>query len=101
MADFQLTFIIAQMKAVAMAVAEEAARGAVAGAFPFVGAVGLVAVLPYIPELVFVDVALMVAGADAGTGSDSAVGHDGTYGDASLTEEGKVAHLTFVVAHES
>lgn len=101
MAYHKLAFVVAQVEAVAVAVAEETARGAVVGAFPFIGAVGLVAVLPDIPELVLVDVALMVAGTDASTGGNGAVGHDRAHGDSSLTEEGEVAHLAFIVAYKS
>ena len=100
-ANHETAFVVAQVKAVAVTVAEETALGAVAGALPGVGAVGLVAVLPDVPELVLVDVALMIVGTDAGTGSDGAVGHDGADGDTRLAEEGKVAHLALVVAHES
>ena len=101
MANHELAFVVAQVKAVAVAVAEETARGAVASALPRIGAVGLVAVLPDIPELVLINVALMVAGTDAGTGGNGTVGHDGAHGDAGLTEEGEVAHFAFVVAHKT
>ena len=100
MAYHEAAFIVAQMKTVTVAVTEETTFGTVASALPLVGAVGLVAVLPDIPKLVLVDVALMVAGTDAGTGGNGSVGHDRPYGDACLTEEGEVAHFAFVVAHE-
>ena len=59
---------VTQVHAAAQAVFEILARGACSGAHPFPVAVGLEAPLPDIHQVVPVDVALVVVGADAGAG---------------------------------
>ena len=66
MAYQQFAFPVAQVHAVAPAIAEIVARGTFACAHPFAVAVGKEAVFPYVHELVLIDVALVIIGADAG-----------------------------------
>lgn len=98
MAEQQFAVAVAQVHAIALTVAEVLAVGTLAATHPFTVAVGGIAVLPDIHEVVLVDVALMVVGTDAGTGGNGAVGHHGTNGDTGLTGEQPVAHLTLVIA---
>ena len=81
----QLAFFVAKVHPVASAVAEIFTCGALIRFHPFAVAIGEVASLPYLHEVILVDIPLMVVGADAGTGADCAVGHHRAYGDASLT----------------
>lgn len=101
MAYQQFAFFVAQVHAVAPAIAEIVARGTFAGAHPFAVAVGEEAVFPYIHKFVLIDVALMIVGADAGARRDGAVYQYRADGDACLTTEQVVAHVSFVVAQEA
>ena len=76
MAKQEFAVAIAQMHAVASTVAEVLTLGAFVLLHPFAVAIGVIAVFPDFHEVVFVDVALIIVGADAGTGSNRAVGHD-------------------------
>ena len=89
------------MHAVALTVTEVFAVGTLVTTHPFTIAVQHIAVLPYIHEVILIDVALIVVCADAGTGSDGTVGHHGAHADAGLTGEETVAHLAFVVAEKT
>ena len=60
------------MHAAAIAITEHIALGTVVTAHPFSVAVNIKASLPYIHEVVSVDIALMIVGAYAGTGGDGA-----------------------------
>ena len=62
------------MEAVAEAVAPHLAVRALTGFHPFAVAIKLKTVLPDIPEAVFIDVSLMIVGADAEAARDGAVG---------------------------
>ena len=89
------------MHAVTLTVAEVATVGAIARLHPFPMAVGRVAVLPYVHKVVFVDVALMIVGTDAGTRPNRAVGQHAAHRDACLAGEEQVAHFALVVAQEA
>lgn len=69
MAMFDGAIFLTQMESVALAIAEHRALFADAGLHPPAVTEGTVAVFPYIPEVVFVDVSLRVVGSDAGTGA--------------------------------
>ena len=56
---------IAEVHAIAFAVAPECAVGALSGLHPLVVTVWLEFTLPHFPEVIFVDVALSVVGANA------------------------------------
>ena len=62
------------MEAVAKAVAPHLAVCALTGFHPFAVAIFFKSVLPDIPETVFIDVSLMIVGADAEAARDGAVG---------------------------
>ena len=96
----ELSVAVAEMHASAAAVAEETAVGALALLHPRTVAEGTEALLPDVHEMVGVDVALMVVGADAGAGRDGAVGQHGGDADACLAEEERVAHVALVVAQK-
>ena len=97
----QATFIIAQMHAVAVTIAEETAVGTLSCALPVVGAVRMITVFPHIHEVVLVDISLIIVGTDACAGGDGTIRHHGTNGDARLTGKRMVANLAFVVAYKS
>lgn len=73
------------MEAVALAVTPHLAITALVLFHPFSVAVDLVVVLPYVPEAVFVNVALMVVASDAETARDGTVCKDGCNVDAGTT----------------
>ena len=88
----QATFIIAQMHAVAVTIAEETAVGTLSGALPVVGAVRMIAIFPHIHEVVLIYITLIVVGTDACAGSNGTIRHHGTNGDACLTRKRMVAN---------
>lgn len=89
------------METVAFAVSEHPAVGAYAGFHPLPVAELLVAVFPYIPEIVGVYVALSVVGAYAGTCAYASVDENGTYGDARVAAVEIAPDLAFVVSEET
>ena len=101
MAEQQFPVAVAQMHTVTLTVTEIAARGTIVLLHPLTVAILLVTALPYIHEVILIDIALIVVGSDAGTGSDGTVGHHGAHADTRLTGEETVTHLALVVAEES
>lgn len=83
--EFAVT--VAQVHPVATTIAEVPAVGTLASTHPLTVAVGSIAVLPHLHEVILIDVPLGIVGPDAGTGGNGTVGHDGADGDASLTGE--------------
>ena len=77
----QAAFIIAQMHAVAVTIAEETAVGTLSGALPVVGAVRMIAIFPHIHEVVLIYITLIIVGTDACAGSNGTIRHHGTNGD--------------------
>ena len=65
LADLQFSVAVAEMEAVAEAVAPHLAFGTLAGFHPFAVAVKLESVLPDVPEAVLIDISLMVVGSYA------------------------------------
>ena len=65
-ANQELAIIIAEVHAVAFAVAEHFAIGTFVFLHPITMAVFLETIVPNVPETILVDVALMVVGANAG-----------------------------------
>ena len=55
----QIAFVVAQVHTITLAVAEHIAVGTLAVAHPFAVAEWLKSVLPYIPKVILVDVALI------------------------------------------
>ena len=64
---------VAEVEAVAEAIAPHLAVGTLPGLHPFPVAIDLELVLPHVPKAVLVDVALMVVGTDAEAARDGAV----------------------------
>ena len=89
------------MHTIAPAIAEILAVGTLAGAHPLSMAIGRIAVLPYLHEVILVDIALSVVGTNTGTGTNGTVSHHGTYCHTSLTREETIAHFALIVAEES
>ena len=89
------------MQAGAFAVAPVFAFFAVADFSPTVVAHHLVAVLPYIPQVVFVDVTLDVVAAQARACRDAAIAKHRGYVHAGTAEERVVASVFFVAAEEA
>ena len=73
LANLQLPVTIAQVHAIALAIAPHLAMLALVGLHPFPVAVNLEFVLPNVPETVLVDIALMVIAADAKTARNRAI----------------------------
>lgn len=101
MAEDETALAIAQVHAVAPAEPPIATVLAVVLAHPVALAIGQITVLPYVHEVVVIDIALMIVGTDAGTGGDGAVGHHGAYRHTCLTVEKHIANLTFVTTQET
>lgn len=98
MAQQQPAFGVAQVHAVAPAVAEILTRGAFAGAHPRPVAVRKEATLPHVNEIIGVNIALMIIGPYARARRYRAVNKHGTYRHAGLAEEQMVAHVAFIPA---
>ena len=79
LANLQLPVTVAQMHAVALAIAPHLAMLTLVGLHPFSVAVDLEFVLPNVPKTVLVDIALMVVAADAEATRNGAVGQYGSY----------------------
>ena len=60
LADLKLAIAVAKMESVALAVAPHFAMGAIVSLHPATVSIDLEFVLPYLPEAILVDVALMV-----------------------------------------
>ena len=81
--DLQFTVAVAEVHTIAHAIAPHLAMLALVGLHPFPVAVNLEFVLPYVPETILVDVALMVVAADTEATRDGAVGQHRSHVDAS------------------
>ncbi len=100
-AEEESAIVVAQVHAATLAVAPHVAVGTGSGLFPRTVAEQLETVLPDIPEIVAVDIALMVVGTDAAASRDASVVEHGAYGDTGLAEEGTVAHVELMMTEES
>ena len=76
MTEQQIAVIVVQMHAVAFAIAEHVAVGTLSFPGPFPVAIFLEAVVPDVDKAVFVDVSLVIVGADARTAGNGAVYQD-------------------------
>ena len=85
MAEHLLAVSITQVHAAATAVTEKLAVGTFARTHPLSVTIRGEALFPDVHEVIAVDVALMVVGADAGAGRDATVHKHRAYGDARLT----------------
>ena len=79
LANLQLPVTIAEVHAVALAIAPHLAMLALVGLHPFPVAVNLEFVLPNVPKTVLVDIALMVVAADAEATRDRTVSQNGSH----------------------
>ena len=79
LANLQLPVTVAEVHAVALAIAPHLAMLTLVGLHPFPVAVNLEFVLPNVPETVLVDIALMVIAADAEATRNRAVGQYGSH----------------------
>ena len=101
MAVHETPFGVSQMHSVSFAVSPVAAFGARACLHPRVVSVGPEAVLPHVPEVVAVYVALRVVCTYARAGADAAVDQHRRHGYPGLASEEAVAHAPFVACHEA
>ena len=101
LAEEQTAIVVAQVHAPTLAVTPHVAVGTGSCLFPRTVAEQLETVLPDIPEIVAVDISLMVVGTDAAASRDASVVEHGAYGDTGLAEEGTVAHVELMTAEES
>ena len=100
-AEEQLAVVVVEVHAAALAVAPHLAAGAGVFVRPLAVAVRLEAVLPHLPEVVAVDVALVEIAAYACAARYGAVGEYGGHLYACAAEEVVVAHAPLVVAHKT
>ena len=77
--DLQFTIPVAEMHAVALAIAPHLAMLTLVGLHPFSVAVDLEFVLPNVPKTVLVDIALMVVATNAEATRNGAVGQYGSH----------------------
>ncbi len=73
MAVHQVAVGVAEVHAVAFAVAPERAVGAFARLHPFSVAIWLELILPYFPEIILIDISLPIISPDTGASPDSTV----------------------------
>ena len=96
-----LTGGVAKVHGAALAVAPGFAVAALVCLHPAAVAVGLEAVLPDIPEIILVDVALVVVAAYAQAAGYGAVAKDGCYAYARYAVEQMVTYQALVAAHKA
>ena len=101
MAEQQLAVGITEMHATTFAITEILAGGTCLLLHPAAVTIGMIAVFPYLHEVVVVDVTLFIVAANAGAGRDGAVYQYGTDGDACLAGIEVVAHFAFVVSQKA
>lgn len=92
---------ITQVQPITFAVSPEGAVGTYAASHPLPVAVDTVAVLPYVPQVILVDISLCVVCPYARTRPDTPVKQHRRDTDSSLTFKEIVSHLTFIASHES
>ena len=92
---------VPQMHGAALAVPPGFAVRALPRLHPAAVAVGLESVLPHIPEIIIVDVALMVVAAYAQAAGYGAVTQDGCYAYSCYAVEHVVTYQTLVSAHKA
>lgn len=100
MAKQQFAFVVAQVHPVPPAISEVFAFRALFVPHPFPMPVRIEFTFPYLHEIVFVDIALMIIRPDAGTSRNSSVDKNRAYCDSSLARKEMIAHFAFVVAEE-
>ena len=102
MANHKRTVFTSEMHTVSFAVAEEFA--CVAGfypAHPLTVAIRLKAVFPNGPEIVLINIALVVLATDRGAGRDTAIDKDRSHTDTCHAMEEMVTDFSFVAAQET
>lgn len=97
----QVAVVVVEVEAGAFAVAPHLARGALVLLGPAAVAHHLEAVLPHVPEIVLVDIALVHVAAHGGAAADGAVATDASHVDPAAAMEEMVAHLLLVFAEET
>lgn len=97
----QFAVVASQVHAAALTVAEHTAIGTFAPARPFAVAERPEAVLPHVPELIPVDVSLMIVGADRRAPRNGPVDPDRSHGDTRGTLVEMVADLGLVTAQKT
>lgn len=100
-AEEQATVAVVQVHAVALTVAEEGTVSTEPSLHPAAVAEGLETMLPYVHEIVAVNVALVVIGTDAGAGGYRAVRQNGGDTDAGVAGVEAIAHLALVATEEA
>lgn len=101
MAAEQLLIVVVEVQAAAFAVAVYLAMGTLALAGPGAVAHLLEAVLPHIPDVVAIDVALREIATDTGAARDIAIAQHRHHLHAGATVEELVAHLPLIVAQKA
>ena len=101
MAAEQLLVVVIEVQAAAFAVAVHLAVGTLSLAGPGAVAELLEALLPNLPDVVAVDIALREIAADTGAARDIAIAQHRHHLHAGATVEELVAHLPLIVAQEA
>ena len=99
--DLQFSIAVAEVHAIALAIAPHLAMLTLVGLHPFPVAVDLKFILPNVPEIVLVDIALMIIAADTETARNRAISQYGSHIDARTARIIVVAHLAFILAKEA
>ena len=102
MAKHERSIFTAEVHTPTFAVAEEIAVVARCKfAHPLAVAVVFKAILPYLPEIIVIDIALVVLATHAGASRDAAVDEDRRYTHARSTMEEMVAYLHLIIRHKA
>ena len=89
------------MHAVALAIAEERAVGTFARAHPLAVAIWSKAAIPYLPEVICVDISLAIVCADACACRDCSVSEHRAHSNARLTSKEVVSHIALIRTQEA
>jgi hypothetical protein len=97
-ADQEFALVISQVHAVSFAIAVHLAIGTNVLLHPLAMAVSLEAVVPHLPEAVFVDISLIIVGTDARTTRDASVCQHRSHIHSGMTFIELVSDLSFIAA---
>src|SRR5574344_514503 len=97
----QPTVIITQMHAVASTISEIFAFLTIFSPHPFTVPVFLIPRVPHLPEVIFINVALMIIRADAWASRNGTVIQHRCRIDSCITEEKVMTHLALIITEES
>ena len=101
MAQHQLSIGIAQMHSIALTIAPHRTIGAIALTHPLSVTIFGKAILPHIPEIIFIDVSLMKICSDTRTSRDRAINKHRAYTHARITTEEMLTYIALIITQEA